>query len=144
MGTGSVELLEIQRAAEFGNIVWFSSLALVLDPGTTDYLGYPSAFLYSWLCAGAKKVSHLSNGSDLDSVSIQVISLKYNYNLSLVVFFSSKLMSSLQQSMVFRLNDRKSKTIRILEKRQSITQQSLELKVILPFISLAYTCLVRP
>lgn len=122
VGPGSAELLEIQRAAEFRNILWFSSLALVLDPGTTDYLGYPSAFLYSWLCSGTKKVSHLSNGSDLDGVSIQVISLKYNYNLLLVVFFSSKLMSSLQQSMVFRLNDRKFKTIQILEKRQSIMQ----------------------
>lgn len=107
MGTGSAELLEIQRAAEFGNVLRISSLALVLHSGTTSHLGYTSAFLYSWLCAGTKKVSHLSNGSDLDSVGIQVISPKCNYYLSLVVFFS-KLMSSLEQKgIVFRLSGRK-------------------------------------
>lgn len=71
MGTGSAELLEIQRATEFGNILWFSSLALVLHSRTASYLGYPPAFLYSWLCDGTKTVSHLSRGSDLDSASIQ-------------------------------------------------------------------------
>lgn len=96
MGTGSAELLEIQCAAEFGNILWISSLALVLHSGTTSHLGYPSAFFYSWLCAGTKKVSHLSSGSDLDGVGIQVISPKCNYCLSLVVFFS-KLVSSLNR-----------------------------------------------
>ena len=107
MGTGSAELLEIQRAAEFGNILWISSLALVLHSGTTSHLGYPSAFLYSWLCAGTKKVSHLSNGSDLDSGGIQVISPKSNYYRLLVVFFS-KLMSSLEQkSTLFQLSDRR-------------------------------------
>lgn len=75
MGTGSAELLEIQRAAEFGNVLRLSSLALVLHSGITSHLGYPSAFLYSWLCAGTKKVSHLSTDSDLDSVGIQVNSL---------------------------------------------------------------------
>lgn len=99
MGTGSAELLEIQRAAEFGNILWISSLALVLHSGTTSHLRYPSALLYSWLCAGTEEVSHLSNGSDLDSVGIQVISPKCNYHLSLVVFFS-KLMSSLEQKSI--------------------------------------------
>lgn len=107
VGTGSAELLEIQRAAKFGNILWISSLALVLHSGTTSHLGYPSAFLYSWLCAGTKKVSHLSDDSDLDSVGIQVISPKCKYCLSLVVFFS-KLTSFLdQKSTVFRLSDRK-------------------------------------
>lgn len=96
MGTGSAELLEIQRAAKFWNVLWISSLALVLHSGTTSHLGYPPAFFYSWLCAGTKKVSHLSNGSDLDSVGVQVISSKSNYRLSLVVYFS-KLMSPLEQ-----------------------------------------------
>lgn len=91
VGAGSAELLEIQRATEFGNVLWFPSLALVLHSRTASYLGYPPAFLYSWLCDGTKTVSHLSRGSDLDSASIQVISSKHNYCLSPFVFFSSKL-----------------------------------------------------
>lgn len=94
MGTGSAELLEIQCAAEFGNTLWISSVALVLHSGPASHLGYPSAFFYSWLCAGTKKVSPLSSGSDLDSVGIQVISPKCNFYLSPAVFFS-KLISSL-------------------------------------------------
>lgn len=73
VGTGSDELLEIQRAAEFGNVLRLSSLALVLHSGTPSRLGSPSAFLYSRLCAGTKKVPHLSAGSDLDSAGVQVI-----------------------------------------------------------------------
>lgn len=87
VGTGSAELLEIQRATEFGNILWFSSLALVLHSRTASYLGYPPAFLYSWLCDGTKTVSHLSRGSDLDSASIQVISSKQLLSFTICVLF---------------------------------------------------------
>ncbi|KAK4821366.1 hypothetical protein QYF61_018904, partial [Mycteria americana] len=96
VGTGSAELLEIQRAAEFGNVLRISSLALVLHSGTTSHLGYPSAFLYSWLCASTKKVSHLSNGSDLDSVGLQVISPKtdaFNFLAIVLYLFSYSTLS---------------------------------------------------
>lgn len=72
MGTGSAELLEIQRAAEFGNILWLSSLALVLHSGTPSHPGSPSAFLYSRLCTGTKEIPHLSTDCDLDSAGVQV------------------------------------------------------------------------
>lgn len=85
VGTGSAELLEIQRAAEFGNVLWISSVALVLHSGLTSHLGSPSAFLYSWLCAGPKKVPAVSNGHRLDSVSIQVISLMGNFSFAACV-----------------------------------------------------------
>lgn len=93
MGTGSAELLEIQRAAEFGNVLWVSSLALVLHSGITSHPGYPSAFLYSWLCAGTKEVPCVSNGRDLDSVSVQVISLKCNLSFTGCVLFKARVLS---------------------------------------------------
>lgn len=111
MGTGSAELLEIQRAAEFGDILRLSSLALVLHSGTPSCPGSPSAFLYPRLCSGSKEAPHLSAGSDLDSAGVQVISPEWNCCLSLVVSFAKLLYSPEQSSTVFRLSDRKLETI---------------------------------
>lgn len=142
MGTGSAELLEIQRAAEFGNILWLSSVALVLHSGTPSRPGSPSAFLYSRLCAGTQKVPHLSPGSDLDSAGVQVIPPKQNYCLALVVSFAKLVSSPEQSSIVFRLSDRKLETIQTLQEMQSVIKLFLEFCVILLLV-LSPTCIFR-
>lgn len=101
VGTGSAELLEIQRAAEFGNILWLSPLALVLHSGTASCAGSPSAVLYSRLRAGTEEVPHPSAGTDLDTAGVQVISAEGNCCLSLPVFLAKLLSSPEQSSTVF-------------------------------------------
>lgn len=142
MGTGSAELLEIQRAAEFGNILWLSSLALVLHSGTPSRLGSPPAFLYSRLCSGTKEVPHLSAGSDLDSAGVQVISPECNCCLSLLVFFAKLRYSPEQSNIVFRLSDRKLETLQTLKEMQSVMKLVLEFCVIL-FLVFSPTCIFR-